>query len=204
MKLHATTECGNATNVENTEDRRHSQRGVTSAISAEEMGRKMGVTTTIYKLTDARMRTHGGFQWVLGVPRTASGEGELCGPGWLHVYTHPLLAVLLSPIHGKVAGYPRLFRGEGEVGLTDNGLKSGCTSVTLLEEIPLPVVTTEQRARFAILCVKQVYNVPAGNRWGDRWLKGENHTSASAARAAAEAARATAIDLAAIAEEACK
>ena len=42
--------------------------------------------TTVYKLTDQKMQTHGGYQWVLGEWHEKSGEGELCGPGWLIRY----------------------------------------------------------------------------------------------------------------------
>ena len=52
-----------------------------------------------YKLTNQEMQTHNGFQWELGEWQETSGEGGLCGPGWLHYYSDPLLAVLLNPIH---------------------------------------------------------------------------------------------------------
>ena len=38
------------------------------------------------KLTDRNMRAYGGFQWEIGRKVTTSGEGTLCGPGWLHCY----------------------------------------------------------------------------------------------------------------------
>ena len=111
--------------------------------------------TTLYKLTDQEMRTHGGYQWVLGETRTAPGGGPLCSPVWLHAYTDPILAVMLNSIHADITE-PRLFKCEGLVGATDLGLKVGCTSLTLTEEIPLPTVTTTQRTRFAILCAMEV------------------------------------------------
>ena len=39
--------------------------------------------TTIYKLTDQDMRTYAKCQWALGETKTTSGDGDLCGPGWL-------------------------------------------------------------------------------------------------------------------------
>jgi hypothetical protein len=142
--------------------------------------------TTIYKLTDQDMRTHNGFQWTLNKEETASGEGNLCGPGFLHAYTDPLLAILLNPIHADIKS-PRLFKGTGTVSKTDNGLKIGCTKITLTEEMELPVVTTNQRIAFGILCAKQVYNNQAWNHWADNWMSGKDRT-ARAARAAARAA----------------
>jgi len=40
------------------------------------------MTNIAYKLTDQNMQTRGGTQWAIGETRTASGEGDLCGPGW--------------------------------------------------------------------------------------------------------------------------
>ena len=140
--------------------------------------------TTLYKLTDADGRTYGETQWGEGVTHTTDGEGELCGPGWLHAYTDPLLAVLLNPIHANVTS-PRLWECEGEVGQSDHGLKVGCTSLTTTREIPLPVVTTEQRVRFAILCAWEVCEDSAWRVWATGWLDGSDRSKA-AAEAAAE------------------
>ena len=78
----------------------------------------------LYKLTDrdgyTRRGRDGETLWEIGVERTASGEGELCGPGWIHAYTDPLLAVLLNPIHAEITE-PRMFECRGVVGETDHG-----------------------------------------------------------------------------------
>ena len=144
--------------------------------------------TTLYKLTDSEMRTHGGFQWTLGVPAPKlSGKGNLCGPGWYHLYTDPLLAVLQDPIHGDRGHGERLFEATGEVGITDHGLMVGCRMPTLVREIPLPVVTTEQRVRFAIFCSLAVPQSEAYRAWARAWLSGADRTEVTA-RAAADAA----------------
>src|SRR3990167_5115621 len=104
----------------------------------------------LYKLTDQDMRTHGGFQWELGKRATASGQGELCGPGWIHAYEHPLLAVFHNPIHGKFQN-PRAFVAEGGGRVKREDLtKCGVTELTLTRELSLPVVTLEHRVRYAI------------------------------------------------------
>src|SRR5271157_3531257 len=147
-------------------------------------------TTVVYKLTNRDMTTHGGFRWELGKQATAPGEGELCGPGWLHCYSDPLLAVLLNPIHANIEN-PRLFRAEaGGKSKHDQGLKSGYTKMTLIEEIPVPDVTTEQRVRFGILCSTKVYNDPTYTSWAGGWLSGKDRSAAAAeaAWAASEAA----------------
>jgi hypothetical protein len=131
-------------------------------------------------------QTRGGTQWGPGVSHSGTGEGELCGPGWIHAYEHPLIAVLMNPIHANFQT-PRLWEAEGEVGLRDGQLKCGCKTLTTVREIPLPAVTTEMRVRFAILCAKEVCACLSWNAWADRWLSGEDRSEA-AAGAAAEAA----------------
>jgi hypothetical protein len=49
--------------------------------------------TTLYKLTDKDGRTRGDTKWGEGATHTTDGQGDLCGPGWLHAYTDPLFHV---------------------------------------------------------------------------------------------------------------
>jgi hypothetical protein len=139
--------------------------------------------TTLYKLTDKDGRTRGETQWGEGVTHTTDGHGNLCGPGWLHAYTDPLLAVLLNPIHGNFAD-PLLWKCKGKIGKRDHGLKVGCTSLTTLRQIPMPAVTTEQRVRFGILCAWEVYAEPAWREWADAWLAGASRSERAAIAAA--------------------
>ena len=142
----------------------------------------------LYKLTDRDGQTRNDTQWGPGVSHSGTGKGELCGPGWIHAYEHPLVAVLMNPIHA-IFQNPRLWEAEGEIGLRDGQLKCGCKTLTTIREIPLPSITTEMHVRFAILCAKEVCACLSWNAWADRWLSGEDRTQA-AAEAAAEAAEA--------------
>lgn len=120
-----------------------------------------------YKLTDANLCTHGGYQWTLGEKRSTDGRGDLCGPGFLHFYLDPLLAVMLDPIHANIGGAARLFRAKaGGTIRHDRGLKAGAASLTLLEEMPLPVVTTAQRVAFAKACAEWATVAATGPRMG--------------------------------------
>jgi hypothetical protein len=174
----------------------------------------------LYKLTDQNAQTMYQTQWGEGVTHETSGEGALCGSGWLHAYEHPLLAVLLNPIHADFQA-ARMWESEGSgETLRDGQLKIGVTKLTTLREIQVPIVTTEQRVRFAILCAKTVYKSHNWNKWADGWLDGSERSTAAAETAAAAAAAAWAaqaawaaawaaaaglgVNLAAIAEEACK
>jgi hypothetical protein len=148
-----------------------------------------------YKLTDQNMRTYNGFQWKLGEEVIANGKNDkLCNNSWLHYYHHPLLAILLNPIHVGIQN-PRLFEVEA-LGkhLNDRGLKGGCTKMTLIKEIPLPVITTTQKVAFGILCAVDCYKEETFVRWANNWLKGRDRGDA-AARAAARAAGAAAANL---------
>ena len=149
---------------------------------------------TIYKLTDMNMKTYGGYPWVLGKWNRTSGEGNLCGPGWLHAYTSPVLAELLDPIHANFREY-RVFRGEasGPV-ISDSGLKVGYTNMRITEELPRLHITTENRIRFGIACACRVYTSAEYRAWAGRWVSGADRTEAAArtAETAARAARTTA------------
>ncbi len=115
--------------------------------------------TTLYKLTDQDGYTRRNYDnaclWGENVSHSGTGEGDLCGPGYVHAYTHPLLAVLLNPIHADFPA-PRLWEAEGAIAKSDRGLKVGCVTLTTIREMPLPIISTEQRVRFAILCAKTV------------------------------------------------
>jgi hypothetical protein len=137
---------------------------------------------TVYKLTDENHCTYGGCQWGEGVEHTASGKGEMCDPGWLHAYSDPLLAVLFNPIHANFKA-PILWECDGDVG-ADDGLKIGCTRLRTLRQIPLPEISIEARARFAIYCAAPLSDCEEWQTWADRWLSGEDRSAEEAAEAA--------------------
>ena len=142
--------------------------------------------TTLYKLTSAQGQTRGQTQWGPGIEHTASGEGPLCGPGHIHAYTDPLLAVLLNPIHARFTA-PLLWEADGDVAQTDSGLKVGCTRLRTLRKIPVPEISLEQRIEIAIRCALAVYPEPNFAAWAEDWLSGQDR-SAEAAEARAAAA----------------
>jgi hypothetical protein len=142
----------------------------------------------LYKLTDENDQSYNQTQWGRNRRHQTNGKGELCGPGWLHAYTHPLLAVFLNPIHADFKT-PHLWEATGIVRKTDYGLKVGVKQLTTIRRLRLPKITTNQRIRFAILCAKGVCTDPTFVKWADNWLSGKDRTKA-AARAAWAAARA--------------
>ena len=129
-----------------------------------------------YKLTDSGMRTYYEFQWELGKWYETTGEGELCSPGWLHFYSDPLVGMFMNPAHANIKN-PRLFRAEVEgKGLNDHGTNCGYSRAKLVEELPLPQISSVQWIRFAILCAKEVYKGKKWNKWADNWLSGKDRT----------------------------
>ena len=143
--------------------------------------------TTCYKLTRQDNTTYNNCLWGEGITHETDGIGELCGPGWLHAYSHPLLAVFLNPIHADIEN-PKLWEciGDGRC-LDDRGLKCGYTRLTTVREVPLPEVTTEQRIAFTILCSKEVCRDPKWTVWADNWLSGDDRTETAALAATSTA-----------------
>ena len=140
-----------------------------------------------YKLTNQDNTTHGNFKWKIGKWYKTSGNGNLCGPGWLHFYTDPLLAVFFNPIHAGVKN-PKLWEAEVK-GKTkdDNGIKCGWTIGRIVRQIKLPIITTEQRIEIAIRCGMAAYRTQEWTQWAENWLSGKDRT-ANAANAAYAAA----------------
>jgi len=158
----------------------------------------------VYKLTDQKMQTYKGCQWALGETKTADGAGDLCGCGWLHWYADPLLAVLHNPIHAALSA-PRLFEAAAAGRIKKDGaMKGGSTSLTLTRELPLPVMSTQVRIYYAILCARAVIGAacPGWSVWAAGYLMKNRRVAArqgvmaSLEAARAEAARAEAAEAA--------
>jgi len=141
-----------------------------------------------YKITDKDIRTYQGFQWVVGKWVKTSGKGKLCSKNWIHVYAHPLLAVLHNPIHG---GYNpiRLWMCEVKGRCNTEGqMKEGWSKVRLVKEIDVPEFSIEQRIAYGIKCALSVYAEKSFVKWAEEWLLG-NDRSVTRAAEAARAAR---------------
>ena len=102
---------------------------------------------------------------------------HLCASPLFHAHEHPLIAVLMNPIQARFnPATMRLFVAEGEIVACEGQLKCGVFSLEIIEEIPVPVLTNEQRIRLAILSVKEVSASPVWRDWADEWLKGEDRS----------------------------
>jgi len=136
-----------------------------------------------FKLVTQGLKAYGGFRYTLGewTPLLA-GDARLCNSCWYHVYDHPLIAVLLNPTHRDLAR-PKLFECtyDGRLCTLDNqGLKRGVRRLRLDKELPLPVITSNQRTRVAIYCAKPSCSEKHWRAWAKSWLNGKDRTSSSA------------------------
>jgi len=136
-----------------------------------------------YKLVTQGLKAYGGFKYALRKwTPLLEGDATLCTSGWYHVYDHPLLAVLLNPIHRDLAK-PKLFECTYDGRLNtrdDDGLKRGVRRLRLNKELPLPVITPCQYTRVAIYCAQPIQSCKSWAEWAKSWLRGKDRTSSSA------------------------
>ena len=107
--------------------------------------------------------------WIEAVGNSA----DMCGPGWIHYYQDPLLAVLFNPIHANIED-PIGWEFESDGASLRDASKSACKRGRVLREIELPTVTVEQAVRWGILCSLQAGPQPGFYvRWAERYLSGD-------------------------------
>ena len=144
-----------------------------------------GAPMKLYKLTDERGRTRNNTHWGEGITHQAAGSAEcLCTSSYIHAYEHPIVAVLMNPIHKNLDPHTmRLWEADGDIALRDGPLKCGCKSLTTIREIPVPVITSEQRITIAIHSTRTVCTDICWNRWANAWLDGSDRSTEAARRA---------------------
>jgi len=134
----------------------------------------------VFKLTNSNGHTRNYTQWGKNITHETNGEGELCGPGWLHFYYSAELAVLLNPLH-VTFDHPILWECKaGPIQKNDRGLKGGTTKLTTIRRIKLPRYTPTQKVAFAIFCALKVTKSEAFKTWAKKWLNGEDRSVKSA------------------------
>lgn len=126
----------------------------------------------LYKLTNQDDTSYNQTKWGPGVSHSGTGYGELCGEGWIHAYEHPLLAVIMNPVHGDFEN-PKLWLAEGVVAKRDGQLKCGCQTLTTLHTLDLPQIHINKRVELALRCIMLVYTEPRFTTWADAWLCGD-------------------------------
>ncbi len=159
-----------------------------------------------YKLTDKNNQTHNQTQWGEGITHKVLGEGNvLCSEDVIHVYDHPLKAVMFNPIHANFSEY-HLWECRVKRIVANDTLKVGVKECTTIRQIDAPEISLNQHVHFAILCALEVYNAPNFVTWAENWLshKDRSARAAEAAEAAAEAAETAEIDFITLIKKAIK
>jgi hypothetical protein len=137
----------------------------------------------LYKLTDENGKTKNSTKWSVGATIYAEDRDPshimLCSNPVLHAYEDPLLGLMINPIHSNIKN-PRLFIVKGKVVANNKGLKCGCKSLTVLEELPVPQISLEQRIAFGIYSALKVYKEEPFVKWANDWLSGKDRSKESA------------------------
>jgi hypothetical protein len=147
----------------------------------------MTTKKTCFKITDKDLRAHNGFQYTpLQRAEVEVYTGELCTEGVLHAYKTAEDAVFFDPIHGEFFCAPgaRLWRCACDGPEVFDGTKLGVGNLTLIEEVPIPTMTLEQRVERGIRAALSVCADPFFVEWAEKWLSGEDRSADAAARAA--------------------
>jgi len=140
-----------------------------------------------YKLTDTNDQTHNGTTWGVRITHKTIGSGKtLCSEDVIHVYDHPLKAIMFNPIHANFSEY-HLWEVRVKKIVANDTLKVGVKQCTTIRQIDAPIITTEQRVRFAILCALEVYKEKSFVKWAENWLSGKDKSERAAWSAATSA-----------------
>jgi hypothetical protein len=162
----------------------------------------------LYKLTDEFGNTKNQTHWAEGTRHEIAKElrdstQPLCSKHYYHAYENPLVAVFMNPSHANFRN-PILWRATGWVSKRNGQLKCGCFTLRTLQQIPLPVLTTNQRVRVAIQCALKEPQTESFKSWAKNWLSGVDRTfkTVTATQAAAIYAAHAAVYAAAYATQA--
>jgi hypothetical protein len=140
------------------------------------------------KITDSKGQTKNQTQWGGNITHKATGEGNvLCSDGVLHGYYDEYVAVFMNPIHGDYDPKTmQLWEAKG-VKVADDGTKLGFKKQTTIKQIPIPVITMEQRTEIAIRIAMLKYKEKSFTKWAEGWISNKNRTESAAWSAARSA-----------------
>jgi class 3 adenylate cyclase len=145
----------------------------------------------LYKLTDQFNGTPDGRAWGENVVNMAPGTGDPGGDGdgWIRCYSSPKLAALLNAVNERIR-QPRLWEAQVNDALSDaEGAVVSCRRVTTTRQVPLPRLTAQDYARFAVLCAREAYVsglfASEFEAWSKVWLAGQDRSTENS-RAIAE------------------
>jgi class 3 adenylate cyclase len=143
----------------------------------------IAATQRVYKLTDHLNRTPDGRQWGEQVKHTATGLSPEDNDGTIRCYGSPSVAALLNPLYERFH-LPRLWEATVDPEPGPGEAVVDCHEVTTTRQAPLPNLTAQHHARFAVLCARAAYAGGAReaqfNAWADGWLAGHDSSGVDA------------------------
>jgi hypothetical protein len=122
-------------------------------------------------------------EWGVNITHGSKSDYWLNKQDPILAYKNVLLAVFMAPTH-VAQKYSVMWECEGDIVEQVSQLKCRCTSLTTLRQIPMPIITLEQRVKFAILCALQLCNEIWFVDWANNWLNGKDRTAMTAINAA--------------------
>jgi class 3 adenylate cyclase len=141
-----------------------------------------------YRLTDHLNRSSDGREWSAGTQHVATGVNGSGADQHIRCYASPALAALLNGLNERFR-LPRLWEATVDVELAPGDAIVACRQVTTTRQVPLPALSAQQHARFAVHCARAAYvdgqHAVEFGAWADGWLAGQD-TSGIDARALAD------------------
>jgi hypothetical protein len=133
----------------------------------------------LYKFVTPDFTTRNNTVWSPSITNTANGEGtELCSDGFLHGYSHPLLAVFLRSLH--VPGNNTvLIEVESSESAAHDGLIHGTKQQRMIRVVETPTITLDQRVEIAIRLALTLDQPESFRAWAGTWLSGEDRSAGS-------------------------
>ena len=125
------------------------------------------------------MTTRNNTKWEINVPKEIPSNDLSYEDGFF--YEHPLLAVMFKSFH-QCENYSRLYEVKPEGEVTKNFDKYKATNLTLVKELEIPKVSSNQKVAFGILCAKKVYDEPNFINWANDWLNAKDRSAKSATK----------------------
>jgi hypothetical protein len=147
------------------------------------------MTRRAYKLTDHLNRTEDGREWAPGKKYAATGLSQEEADGTIRCYLSPSSAALLNA-HFERFRMPRLWEVAIDREPTPGSAIVGCSEVTALRKVELPILTGKHHAHFAVLCARAAYDGGRHevefNDWAASWLGGGDNSGVNARELAEE------------------
>ncbi len=141
----------------------------------------------LYVVTDEHSRSADGREWAEGVTLHATGRGAYGGEGWIACYASPKVAALLNPGQERFR-YPRLWEIAASGLAEPEGVHLACIEATAVRQCPLPRLSSEDRARCAVLAARSAYRsglfADEYAEWSRAWLAGQDRAADPARRIA--------------------